>query len=239
MHILLDPQNKSVPEFFIYRKIQDGRQWSKVQNRPNLTPQITFRLGIWFPFIRFWLNLVWTYYLTLQTSLRNNLALIAKCKMAGEAGSKVKNHPNLTPQITFWLGIWISFIRFGHNLAWTYFLPLQTSLHKNLPVRAISKISAGGQGSKIYQISPHKSHSGFAFRSRPSDLDTIWHEHTSCPYKQVCARIYQSGQNQRWPPEVKVQNLPNLTPKNIFQLGIWIPFIRFRPSLAWTYFLTL
>ena len=156
MHILLDPQNKSVPEFFIYRKIQDGRQWSKVQNRPNLTPQITFRLGIWFPFIRFWLNLVWTYYLTLQTSLRNNLALIAKCKMAG----------------------------------------------------------GRGQRSKIIQIWRHKSHFGWAFESRLSDLDTIWHEHTSCPYKPVCTRIYQLGQYQRFLLEVKGPKSSKFHPTN-------------------------
>ena len=42
LDILLDPRNKPAEQFFIYSKIQDGRRWSKVQNRPNLTPQITF-----------------------------------------------------------------------------------------------------------------------------------------------------------------------------------------------------
>jgi hypothetical protein len=32
MDILLDPKNKSAQEFLIYRKIQDGRRGSKVQN---------------------------------------------------------------------------------------------------------------------------------------------------------------------------------------------------------------
>ena len=48
MGILLDSKNKSVQDFLIYRKIQDGRQGSKVQNRPNLSPQITFRLDTWY-----------------------------------------------------------------------------------------------------------------------------------------------------------------------------------------------
>jgi hypothetical protein len=90
MVILLDPKNKSAQEFFIYRKIQYGRQGSKVQNRPNLTPQITFRLGIWFPFILFGQILAWTYYLTLQISLRKNFSFIAKSKMAaGGQRSKI------------------------------------------------------------------------------------------------------------------------------------------------------
>ena len=48
-------------EFLIYRKIQDGRRGSKVQNRQNLTPQITLRFGIWILFIRFGQNLAWAY----------------------------------------------------------------------------------------------------------------------------------------------------------------------------------
>jgi hypothetical protein len=56
MDILLDSKNKSEQEFLIYGKIQDGRQGSKVQNRPNLTPQTLFRLGIWLLFIRFGQN---------------------------------------------------------------------------------------------------------------------------------------------------------------------------------------
>jgi hypothetical protein len=82
MDILLDLKTKSVQEFLIYCKIQDGRQGSKVQNRPNLTPQITLWLGIWFPFIRTGRNLAWKYYLTLKTSLRKNFSFIPKSKMA-------------------------------------------------------------------------------------------------------------------------------------------------------------
>ena len=144
MDILLDPKNKSAQEFLIYCKIQDGRQGSNVQNRPNLTPQITF-----------------------------------------------------------WLGIWISFIRFGHNLAWTYFLPLQTSLHKNLPVRAKSKMDSGGLRSKIYHIWLQKSHFSSTFGSRSSDLYKVWHGHTTWPLKQTCARISHLVQNQRWPQVFK------------------------------------
>ena len=128
MDILLDPKNKPAQESFIYRKIQDGRR-----------------------------------------------------------GSKVQNQPNLTPEITFWLGIWMLFIRFGQNLAWTYFLTLQTSLCKNLSVRAKSKMAARGQRSKIDQIWLHKPHFGLAFGSRSSDFDKVWYGHTTWPYKQSCA----------------------------------------------------
>jgi hypothetical protein len=155
MDILLDSKNKSAQEFLIYGKIQDGRQGSKVQNRPNLTPQILFRLGIWLPFIRFGQNYAWTYYLTLQTSLRKNFLFIAKSKMA-----------------------------------------------------------AGGQRSKIDHIWPHKSHFGSAFGSRSSYLDKIWHEHTSWTQKEVCARIYQLAQNPRWPPEVKGPKSTKFDPTN-------------------------
>ena len=90
MDILLDPSNKPAQQFLIYRKIQDGPRGSKVQNLPNLTSQITFRLGIWIWFIRFGHNLAWTYFLTLQTSLRKNFSFIAKSKMAaGGQRSKI------------------------------------------------------------------------------------------------------------------------------------------------------
>ena len=99
------------------------------------------------------------------------------CKIQdGHHGSKVQNRPNLTPQIIFPLGIWISFIRFGQNLAWTYFLTIQTSLRKNLSVSTKSKVAAaGGQRSKIDQIWPHKWHFRSAFGSRLSDLDKVLH----------------------------------------------------------------
>ena len=51
MDMVFDPKNKPTEEFFIFLKIQDGGLRSKVQNRPNLTPQITFRLGICIPFV--------------------------------------------------------------------------------------------------------------------------------------------------------------------------------------------
>ena len=81
MDILLDPRNKPTEEIFIFLKIQDGRWWSKVRNRPNLTPQITFRLRIWIQFVRFGQYLTWTYYLTLRTILRIFL-FFSKTKMA-------------------------------------------------------------------------------------------------------------------------------------------------------------
>ena len=67
MDIPLDPRNKPVEAFFIFLKIQDGRRRSKVQHRPNFTPQITFRLRIWIRFIWSRQYLAWTYYLTLET----------------------------------------------------------------------------------------------------------------------------------------------------------------------------
>ena len=44
--------------------------------------KFTFLLGICIPFIGFRQNLAWTYYLTLETSLRNNFSLFSKSKMA-------------------------------------------------------------------------------------------------------------------------------------------------------------
>ena len=173
--------------------------------RPNLSPQITFRLETRIYIIRFWQNLAWSYYLTLKTSLRKNFSFIVKFKMSargqrsktdqiwphkshfgsafgsvhliwtnfgmdilldpsnkpaqeffiyckvqnGHRGSKVQNRPNLTPQIPFWLDSGIYIIRFGQNLAWIYFLTLQTSLRKNLSVKTKSKMAAGGQRPKL------------------------------------------------------------------------------------------
>ena len=155
MDILLDPSNKPAQQFLIYRKIQDGPRGSKVQNLPNLTSQITFRLGIW---------------------------------------------------------IW--FIRFGHNLAWTYFLTLQTSLRKNLSVSTKSKMAAGGQRPKIDQIWPPKSYFGSTFGSRSSDLDKILHGHTTWPFKQAGTRISHLSQNPRWPLGVKGPKATNFDPTN-------------------------
>jgi len=85
MDILVDPRNKPMEEFFIFLKIQDGRLRSKVQNGPNLTLQITFRLGIWIRFIGFRQNLAWTHYLTLGTSLWKNFSFYSKSKKAASA----------------------------------------------------------------------------------------------------------------------------------------------------------
>ena len=85
MDIQLDPRNKPAEEFFIFLKIQDGLRRSKVQNRSNLTPQITFRLWIWIWLIRFGQYLAWTYYLTLGTTPRKNFSFFSKSKMAATA----------------------------------------------------------------------------------------------------------------------------------------------------------
>ena len=73
----------------------------------------------------------------------------------------------------------ILFIWFGLDLGWTHYLGLETSLRKNFSFFSKSKIAAGGQRSEIAQIWPHKSHAGSAFRSSLSDLDNIWHGHTT------------------------------------------------------------
>ena len=158
--------------FIFYRKIQDGRQGSKVQNRPNLTPQITFRLSIWLPFIRFGQILAWTYYLTLKTSLRKNLSFIAKSKMA-----------------------------------------------------------AGGQRSKIDQIWAHKSHFGLILGYISSDFDKIWHGHTTWPLKQVCARISHLSQNSRCLPGVKGPKSTKFDPTNHILARHLVPV-----RLIWTNF---
>ena len=67
---------------------------------------------------------------------------------------------------TFLLGIWILFIWFGQNLERTYQLTLGTSM---------VKIQDGNQ------IWPYKLHFGSAFGSGSSNLDKIWHGHTTWP----------------------------------------------------------
>ena len=73
----------------------------------------------------------------------------------------------------------IRFIRFGPNWAWTYYLTLETSLRTNFSFLSKSKMAAGGQRSKIGQIWPCKSHFGPAFGSGSSNLDKMWHRHTT------------------------------------------------------------
>ena len=155
------------------------------------------------------------------------------------SGSKVQNRPNLTPQITFRLSIWTSFIRFWQNLAWPYFLTIQTSLCKIFSVSTKSNVAAWGHMSKINQIWPQKSHFGSAIGSRSSDLNKIWHEHTSWSYKQICARVISSCKTQEGRRRSKVQNRLNLIPQITFWLGILIPSIWFGQNWAWTDFLII
>ena len=149
MHILLEPKNKSAQEFYNYRKIQDGRQRSKVRNRPNLTPQITFCLDIWFPFIRFGENLAQTYYLAKKQVYARISQLAQNPRWPPEV--KGPKSTKFASQITFRLVIWILFIRFGQSLAWTqaYYLTLQTNLSKNFSFSAKSKMAAVRRGSNV------------------------------------------------------------------------------------------
>ena len=102
------------------------------------------------------------------------------------------------------------------------------------------KIQDGRRGSmsKNDQIWTHKLRFASAFGSCSLDLDKIWHEHTTWPFKQACASISRLLQNPRWLPGVKGPKSTKFDPTNSFRLGIWISFIRFGQILAWTYFLT-
>jgi hypothetical protein len=80
MSMLVTPKNEPIEELLIFLKIQDGGLWSKVQNRPNLTSQITFQLSISIPFIRFGQNFAWTYKLTLETKLRKKFTFSSHWK---------------------------------------------------------------------------------------------------------------------------------------------------------------
>ena len=82
MDMVFDPKNKPTEEFLIILKIQDGGLRSKVRNQPNLTPEITFPLGIWIRFVWFGQDLAYAYYLTLETSLWNNFSFFSKSKNA-------------------------------------------------------------------------------------------------------------------------------------------------------------
>ena len=95
MNILIDTKNKYVQEFLTYRKIQDGRQGSNVQNRPNLTAQITFWLSIWISFIRYGQNLPWTQFLIQQTSMRKDYQLVQNPRWPLE--SKVQKSTRFVP----------------------------------------------------------------------------------------------------------------------------------------------
>ena len=61
-------------------------------------------------------------------------------------------------KFTFFAITWIRLIGSRQNLAWTYYLTLGTSLRKNFSFFSKSKMTTGGQKSKIGQILPHKSH---------------------------------------------------------------------------------
>ena len=70
----------------------------------------------------------------------------------GRRLSQVQNRPNFTPQIKFWLIIWIWFIRFGPNLAGRYYSTQGTSLCKNFLPIAKSKMAAAAAITANYEI---------------------------------------------------------------------------------------
>ena len=58
---------------------------------------------------------------------------------AAAAGAAVEG------KFTFLLGIWVPFIGFRQNLAWTYYLTLETSLQKSFSFFSKSKMAPCGQ----------------------------------------------------------------------------------------------
>ena len=70
----------------------------------------------------------------------------SKFKMAAFGQTQRFKIDQIRPyQITFWLGVWSLFVRFGQILAWIYYLTLETSLQKNFSFFSQSKMAAGGQ----------------------------------------------------------------------------------------------
>ena len=101
-------------------------------------------------------------------------------------------------KFTFFAITWIRLIGSRQNLAWTYYLTLGTSLRRNFSFFSKSKMTTGGQKSKIGQILPHKSHFLQYLGSGSSDSDKILHGHNTWPFKQACATISHLSQNPRW-----------------------------------------
>ena len=74
MDILVDPRNKSVKEFLIFLKIQDGCCRSKIELWQILGSKITFHPDKRIPFIWLAQKLAWTSFLTLETSSKSRMA---------------------------------------------------------------------------------------------------------------------------------------------------------------------
>ena len=108
----------------------------------------------------------------------------------------------------------IRFIWFRLNLAWTYYLALEKRLRKKFSFFSKSKMAACGQRSEITQIWPHKSDFCSAFGYGSSNLDNIWHGHTTWPKKQAWLRNFHFSQNPRWPAAVKGPKLAKFDPTN-------------------------
>ena len=122
-------------------------------------------------------------------------------------------------------GIWHSkhfrFVWFCWNLAGKCYLTLRTShLSQNtrwLPGVKDQKSTKFDPTNHILAqllVPAHQIWTQFA--SCSSDLDKIWHEHTTWAFKQSCERISYLLQNPRWPPAVKSPNRPNLPHKSHF-----------------------
>ena len=145
MDLVFDPKNKATDELLIFLKIQDCGLRSKVQNRLDLTPQITFWLCIWIPFVRFGQNLAWTYYLT-------DFFYIFLKIQGGHRRSKIEFRQNFSSKITFWFGKWTPIIQFRHNLAGAYYSTLGTRLRKYFWSISNSKMAAAAAITANYEI---------------------------------------------------------------------------------------
>ena len=102
--------------------------------------EITFRLGKWSSSSDLGKNLM-NMLLEPKNKLTEQFVIFLKIQ-DGSLRSKLLNQPNLTQQITFWLSIWILFFWFGQNLAWIYYLTLETSLLNNFSFFSKTRMAA-------------------------------------------------------------------------------------------------
>ena len=122
MDTLLDPRNKSVEEFFIFLKIQDGCRRSKISAR-LLSPyhQLLRPMPVFYTLYSKCISNSFTRYLSVEPFLPSILSSHRRahyiieliCQRA--AGGLLQ----VGREKTFLLGILIRFIGFRQNLAWT------------------------------------------------------------------------------------------------------------------------
>ena len=135
-------------------------------------------------FIWFGLNLAWSMDILLgpkNKAAEEFFVFFSKSKMAtGVQSSKISHSwPHKSHfGSTFGSG-WSDLDNIWHGH--TSYLTLETSPQKKFSFFSKYKMAVGGQRTEIVQIWPHKSHFGSSFESGSSDLDNIWHGHTTWP----------------------------------------------------------